>query len=64
MFFKKVFSHFLTAKLLYRKEAGNSFNLTVMVVVGQHYFAGNSALLLSDVIMPGIFDMFMLICAI
>ena len=42
-------------------EAGNSFNLTVMVVVGQDLL-GNSALLLSDVIMSGAFDHMMLIC--
>ena len=33
---RKVFLQFLIAKLLYRKEAGNGFNLTVMVVIGQH----------------------------
>ena len=36
MFLRKVFSQFFIAKLLYRKEAGSSFNLTVMVVIGQH----------------------------
>ena len=36
MFLRNVFLQFFTAKLLYRKEAGNSFNLTVMVVIGQH----------------------------